>query len=289
MGEQSSARRYLERVLAQRAPTDRQRGLVRFQADSRLSARVFLARVLWLQGFSEQAVRAAETSVAEAEATGHAVSLCYALAVAACPIALWMGNLPAAARHAGALLDQSRRHALPLWSGLGSRFQIVVDVKAGDIDKGLRALHTAIGEAKPRFRFLTGLSELAEALGHAGRIPEALALVEAEIAHSEGGWLTPELLRLKGELLLAQRTSGAAETAEAFFRQALDEAHRQQALSWELRGATSLARLLHDQGRSDSAIACLRPLYDRFTEGFGTADLIAAKQLLGELSDGDAD
>lgn len=286
VGDQSSARRYLEQVLAQHAPTDRQRGLIRFQVDSRLSARVFFARVLWLQGFSDQAVRTAEMSVAEAQATGHAVSLCYALAVAACPIALWVGNLPAAARHAGVLLDHSRRYGLPLWSALGSRFQIVVDVKASDIDKGLRLLHTAIGESKPRFRFLTGLTELAEALGHAGRIAEALALVEAEIAHSEGGWLTPELLRLKGELLLAQRTSGAAETAEALFRQALDEARRHEALSWELRAATSLARLLRDQGRSANAIACLHLIYDRFTEGFGTADLIAAKQLLNELSHG---
>src|SRR5215471_19048333 len=70
------------------------------------------------------------------------------------------------------------------------------------------------------------------------------ALVEAGIAQSEGGWLTPELLRLKGELLLAQRTSGAAETAGDLFRQALDGARRQETLSWELRAATSLARLL---------------------------------------------
>jgi predicted ATPase len=54
-------------------------------------------------------------------------------------------------------------------------------------------------------------------------------------------------------------------------------------LSWELRAATSLARLLHHQGRPTDAVACLQPVYDRFTEGFGTADLIAAKQLLDVL------
>ena len=62
-------------------------------------------------------------------------------------------------------------------------------------------------------------------------------------------------------------------------------ARRQGALSCELRAATSLARLLRDQGRSADAIACLQPIYDRFTEGFGTADLMAAKQLLGDLAD----
>jgi predicted ATPase len=77
----------------------------------------------------------------------------------------------------------------------------------------------------------------------------------------------------------------AAAAAEGHFRQALDRARRQGALSWELRAATSLAPLLRDQGRSANAIACLQPIYDRFTEGFGTADLIAAKQLLGELGD----
>jgi predicted ATPase len=78
---------------------------------------------------------------------------------------------------------------------------------------------------------------------------------------------------------------GAAESAEAHFRQALDGARDRGTLSWELRAATSLARLLRSQSRPADAIACLQPVYDRFTEGFGTADLIAAKQLLDELRD----
>jgi predicted ATPase len=96
---------------------------------------------------------------------------------------------------------------------------------------------------------------------------------------------TPELLRLKGELFLLQSTPAAAETAEDLFRQALDEARRQKSLPWELRAATSLARLLRYHGRPADAIVCLQPIYGRFTEGFGTADLIAAKQLPDELSD----
>jgi predicted ATPase len=71
---------------------------------------------------------------------------------------------------------------------------------------------------------------------------------------------------------------------EDCFHQALDAASRQQTLSWELRAATSLARLLRNQGRPADAIACLQPVYDRFTEGFGTADLTAAKQLLDQMS-----
>jgi predicted ATPase len=85
----------------------------------------------------------------------------------------------------------------------------------------------------------------------------------------------------------AQRHLGerrASKLPRPYARQALDGAGRQEALSWELRAATSLARLLRHHGRPADAIVCLQPIYDRFTEGFGTADLIAAKQLLDELS-----
>ena len=91
----------------------------------------------------------------------------------------------------------------------------------------------------------------------------------------------------EGELLLLQGAPGAAAAAEGLFRQALDWARQQGALSWKLRAATSLARLRRNQGCPADAVACLRPIYDRFTEGFGTADLITAKQLLDELSRAD--
>jgi predicted ATPase len=170
------------------------------------------------------------------------------------------------------LLDHSREHGLPLWREFGVRFQRVVAIKGGDPDE----------TAEPNFSFrsLTGLSELAEALTGAGRIDEAFALLEAGIEQSDGGWITPELLRLKGELFLAQAAPAAAETAEGLFRQALDAARPQGALSWELRAATSLAELLRRRGRPAEAIACLQPIYDRFAEGFGDADLSAAKRVL---------
>jgi predicted ATPase len=286
VGDQISARRHLEQVLTHHAFADHTQDVIRFQIDSRLSARVFLARVLWLQGFSDQAVRTAEISIGEAQTTGHAISLCYALSLAACPIALWVGNLVAAANYTAMLLDHSRRHSLPLWSAFGSRFQSVVDIKGGDLETGLQLLQTGLDEiAGPNvsFRFLTGLAELAKALGGAGRIAEGLALVEAGIQQSEGGWLTPELLRLKGELFLLQSSSPVSQTAEDLFRQALDGARRQEALSWELRAATSLARLLRDRDRIGEARDLLAPIYARFTEGFGTADLREAKRLIDAL------
>jgi len=216
------------------------------------------------------------------------MSLCLALALAACPIALGGKIWPPQRVTQECCSTQSRQHGIPLWSDFGSELQRVVVLKGGDIGTGSRPLDTAFDEiVQPNTasRFFTGLNELAEALAHAGRIAEALALVEAGIEQSEGGWLTPELLRLKGEIFRLQRTPAVSERAEDLFRQALDEARRQQSLSWELRAATSLARFLHDHDRAADAVACLQPICDRFTEGFGAADLIAAKQLLDELSD----
>ena len=93
----------------------------------------------------------------------------------------------------------------------------------------------------------------------------------------------PELLRLKGELALREDAPDATPVAEDHFRQALDWARHQGALSWELRAATSLARLWRDQNCTKAAREILAPVYDRFTEGFETTDLKAAKWLLDDL------
>jgi predicted ATPase len=297
IGDHNSARRHLQRVLDYYAATDHrpdavrsQRDLhvIRFHTDLRISARVYLARVLWLQGFSEQAVRAAEMSVEDAKVTGHLLSLCYALALAACPIALWVGNLTAAAHYAGVLIDHAKKNNLRLWSAFGSRFSRVIAIRNGDLGTGSQQLNNELDEvAEPdfRFRFLTGLGQLIEALAEAGRIAEGHALIEAAIMQFEPSCYTPELLRLKGELFLLQNPPAPMAAAQELFRQALGQAHRQGALSWELRAATSLARLLYNEGRPADAITSLQPVYNRFQEGFGTVDLIAAKQLLDVLDE----
>ena len=92
-----------------------------------------------------------------------------------------------------------------------------------------------------------------------------------------------ELLRLRGELALAT-PDGAGSDAENLFQIALDVARRQQAKWWELRAATSLARMWQSQGKTAEAHALLFPVYDWFTEGFDTADLIDARALLDELA-----
>jgi predicted ATPase len=292
VGDQMRARRHLEQALALDAlgahggDPSRFRDVVRFGTDLRLSAQVYLARVLWLQGFADQAVRMVEKSLGEAAASGHAVSQCYVLATAACPVAFWTGDEVAAARYTVTLIDLSRQHVLPHWSAYGVRFERALAVKAGGLggDSPRRpGGQEEWGETNFSLRSVSSLLILAEAFGQVGQIAEGLALLEAGIEQFEASSFTPELVRLKGELSLLQGMPGAEEAAEDRFRQAIDEAREYGAMSWELRAATSLARLLRDQGRSADATACLQPIYDRFTEGFGTADLIAARQLLDDL------
>jgi predicted ATPase len=288
LGDLPAARRHVECVVADYVGSDHRSRIIRFQPLAGVTARVFLAWILWLQGFPDQAMRTAESSIEDARAANHALTLCFALALAACPIALLVGDLAAAEHYTGTLLDHSSRYALARWRALGRGYQGVLAIKRGDVATGLpllRAGFDELGEAKfAAMRLITFV--MAEALGPAGQISEGLAVVEEAIAqseHTEGRSLLAGLLRIKGELLLLQGAPGAAATAEDHFRQALDWGRRQGALSWELRAATSLARLQRDQGRSADAVALLQPIYDRFTEGFDTADLKAAKSLVDAL------
>jgi predicted ATPase/DNA-binding winged helix-turn-helix (wHTH) protein len=290
LGDLSSARRHLEHMLVGYVTPDQTSHIIRFQTDQRVVMSLFLARVLWLQGFPDQATRAAHSTVEDARAANHTISLCQVLAHAACPLALLTGDLAAAEHYETMLLDHSTRHALAHWRACGRGFQGVLVIQRGDVITGLRLLRAGFdefGEAGSTVLRLIAFL-IAEALGRAGQHADGLAAIEEAISRSERTeehWAMAELVRVKGELLLLQGAPGAAAAAEDHFRQALDWARRQGALSWELRGATSLARLLRHQDRTANAIACLQPIYDRFTEGFGTADLIVAKQLLDELSD----
>jgi len=117
-----------------------------------------------------------------------------------------------------------------------------------------------------------------------GKPEAALESVAAGLKGVEkmgGAPLEAELYRLRDEALLAG--AGTLSEAETAIEQAIAVAHRQNAKSWELRGAMSLARLHRQQGRREEAAALLAPIHAWFTEGFDTADLKAARTLLDEL------
>jgi predicted ATPase len=130
------------------------------------------------------------------------------------------------------------------------------------------------------------LAEYAEVLGAVGHIAQGLVIINRALAQSrrnEERWCLPELLRIKGDLTLLSTVNGGEAAAEEIFLESLDWARRQQALSWELRTSISLARLRRDRGRVSQAHDELAATYARFTEGFVTDDLKAARTLLAEL------
>jgi predicted ATPase len=252
-------------------------------------ALVTLARVLWLQGFPDQAMRTAESSVDQARAIGHSMSLCNALAHAACPIAVFVGDLLAAERAVTMLLDESAKNGLILWQVRGRCLKGAVQIRRGDTAHGLRSIQTALAELR-QTEFMLGFTEFVGALVEGfigtGQVIQGLVAIDDALADSERNeerWCLAELLRIKGELLLIGGVQHAAGTAEDLFLRALDWARRHGALSWELRAATTLARVWRGEGRTDDARELLAPVYSRFTEGFQTTDLKTAKALVDNL------
>ncbi len=160
---------------------------------------------------------------------------------------------------------------------------------AGDLDGGIARMRHHLQELRTLGSELGSayyLALVATALGRKGQFDEGLHTIEESFSIIERGGqrdYEAEVHRLKGELLLAQDASNAAQ-AEQSFRTAIGIARKQHAKSWELRATTSLARLRRDAGRRDEARAMLAEIYNWFTEGFDTADLKDAKALLDELS-----
>jgi predicted ATPase/DNA-binding winged helix-turn-helix (wHTH) protein len=289
LGEQLAARQHTQRMLDRYVAPIRRSHLIRFHFDQRITAQMTLSQILWQLGFPDQAMATLQAGVEDALRLGHAMSLCNILAQAACPVALYTGHLAQAERFVSMLLDHSARHSLQVWHIWGRCFGAALAISRGDQLRGLEAFRAAFNEL-PRTRFALRhtafLGELAEAQSHAGETARSVATIRQALERSERNeelWCKAELLRIKGEILLRAATADAQGEAEQAFLQALDWARRQSALSWELRAATSLARLRARQGRADEGRTLLAATYQRFTEGFETADLMAAADLLREL------
>jgi tetratricopeptide (TPR) repeat protein len=286
LGDQSGARQHIDRALAYDRALAGQSGTVSAGFDLRVSAHYFQARILWLQGFAEQALRVVALNIKEGQALGQALSFCSVLGQSACPIAFLAGDLDAAESYGAMLLDHTERHPVRLWNIWARCFLGLVTARRGDIPGGLRALREGLQQAGdasflPRFLLLQG--EQARYLQIAGAADQAIGNLDQMLARCQArdeNWYVPELLRLKGEVLLAQ---DAAADVEDLFLRSLDEAGRQGALAWELRSATSLARLWRQRRRRSAATSLLRPVCARLTEGFASADVRAASALLEDL------
>jgi predicted ATPase len=289
LGDQAETRACMSRCLSASVPANRHVHTTHYGADQRVGAYVLLARALWLQGFPDQAISAAQASVDEATAAGHANSMCLALADGASLIATLVDNAADIERFGTMLTEHADKHVLGVWRTYGAALRGRLLTGRGAASMGAALLSSALADLRETpldIRYQLYLVWFAEALGKAGKFAEALAAVDEALERAERTeerWYFPELWRIRGELLLRAGGSSSAVAAGECFATSLGWARRQETLSWELRAATSLARLLREQGHSGDAVAVLQPVYYRFTEGFGTTDLVAAKQLLDEL------
>ena len=187
-GDQTNARHHIERMLTGYVAPVQWSPFIRSSLDQRVVARVVLARILWLQGFPEQARRAAQSTVDDAQALDHAIFLCLALCEAACPIAVFTGDLTAAEGYAAMVLDSSATHALPFFRAGGHSFHAILLTKNGDCDTGPQLLSTALEqgpEASSQPGVLWFLGELAEGFGRAGQIAQGLEAIDKALARSE--------------------------------------------------------------------------------------------------------
>ena len=285
VGEQTAASSYLSRMIARYEVPIVGGRIIRFVFDQRATARCFLARILWLQGSADQAVRLTREVVSAAESGDDGLTLCQVLVQAACPISFLVGDLESAERYAGLLVDYSTRHGLEFWEAYGRCFQAVLLVRQGAA-AGVAELSVAVGNLQRiRYGVLYGvfLTDLAEALGKAGRAREGLDVIRQAIARSERngeGWYRAEQVRVLGELHLAAGDPDGEAAAVRHFNEAIQIAVRQRVPAWELRAVMSLTSLSSRQGGDTEARKRLSLTYAKFTEGLETADLRRARELL---------
>lgn len=290
LGDQPGARRHIERMLSRYNPAVHGAHVVRFQFDQRVTAGITLARVLWLQGLPDQALRTVARGIDEALSIDHTLSLCNALVQAACPVALMAGDMTAAERYIALLQVNTTRHGLDVWRAYCTGFEGQLLIQRGELEAGLPLLQSTVdGLRQARFvQYHTAfLGALAETLLAAGQLQPAQNAIDEALAQCERSderWGIPELLRIAAEIKLRGDPSFGPARMQELFQDSLDAARQQGALSWELRAALGFARMLRSQTREDEAFQLLAAVYDQFTEGLETADLRAARSLLAELS-----
>jgi tetratricopeptide (TPR) repeat protein len=162
-------------------------------------------------------------------------------------------------------------------------------IRRGNVQVGIENLQLCLRELHTkRYELLTTMFnvDLVEGLAAVGRLAEASALIDETIRLVEANGdiaYMPELLRVKGRILLSMAQPDAGDP-ESCFEQSLLLSRGQGARSWELRTAIDLAMLLASQGQADSAKAHLQPVFDQFADGLETADLQRAGHLLASLA-----
>jgi predicted ATPase/DNA-binding winged helix-turn-helix (wHTH) protein len=281
IGDLAAARVALEAGL-QRGSGFKRTSSIFLVAGHHLWAGAALSRTLWLQGHPAQAVDRARRTVADAGSMDISLGLVLDWTFS---VFLWVGDLQTAAEYLVAMIARAESKSLAKVESRG--FQGQMDICRGEFERGVAALQGCVDDLRDtRYELLTAFNiSLVQGFAALGRLEEGMTLIDAAIRSVEvNGDLSfmPELLRVKGGLLLSM-PGADGEEAETCFMQSLGLSRRQGALAWELRTAVDLAGLWAARGRTEDARALLQPVFEQFDEGFDTADLKAGARLLESL------
>jgi adenylate cyclase len=291
LGELTTARTYLEQSFSL-SPSQQKWAGIELRIDAEIDIRTNLAQCLAVLGYPDQARIHIEAALIRAQALAHPWSLALALQYAA-HVQAACGAWGTVKDHADALVKLANQRG---WSALaahglyyhGQALAAQGDPVAGlaQMQQGMRAARSK-QESKQEMLQQYLYANLAEAYGQCGQAEDGLTLLEDAFAHSRTGGpriTESRLYRVQGDLWLAHAAEQYQAEAERCFDRALAVARQQQAKSLELRAALSLARLWQCQGKRTDAYQMLAEVYNWFTEGFATANLQEARQLLRQLS-----
>ena len=280
------ARYHLDRSLAFCSSEHLSIGSSRAAHNHSVAALSFLGFTLWPLGYPEQAAAAAAQSVARADSTGHVPLMALALHNQSFLLASFAADVQLIGCDPKGAVDYCVEHGVAAYEPW-ARFSVgAVLARDGELLQGMEIMQTAMEAAQSvstkMFRSVQ-LGLLANCHAQLGQpeIGDGLLRNALEIVYeTDERFFESELHRLRGEVLLAL---GNPEKAEEEFRHALIVSRQQKARMWELRSASSLARLWAGQGRKAKALQLLAPVYAWFAEGYDTTDLKAARLLLEEL------
>ena len=287
-GDFPAAHAEFEAILRRYDPDTHRPAPVHYVHDPKASALPYLAIVLWILGYPDQALRARRAAFEYAAELNQTNLTAHVAVYGGAGPAELMGDVAAVHAHADAIINLADKHSLNYWRLSGLILRGWAMAQEGDAEGGLALMRKGLndrgglGASWYQVRYFCMLASAYLQLGDGEKGLTTLAEAK-DLADRNGEHMwEAELARIGGEL---QRIRGApADEVEVYLQNALDVARRQGAKSFELRAALSLARLWRDESRLIEARALLASTYGRFTEGFETSDLLAAKALIAELA-----
>lgn len=275
LGAQQTALRHAELALHHDAVNQRASRDGVFVYDHKTATSAHFARILWVMGRPDSASEIVRATLANALSIDQPFARGFFLVFAAFPISFWIGDMQAARKHASLLVDVASGITFNFWRAAGLIYRQVLDYFENDSGAYSAMGQKLLGDDSLTPFLMDTLATFSWQLSY----PRSTELTLADGVH----WCTAEILRGRGEQLLCSGRGEDRQEAERLFVRSIEISRDQQALSWELRCATSLARLWQADRRTLQAADLLAGVYQRFTEGFATRDLIDAKALLDIL------